>query len=115
MSEKRITLNQIWKNCLRMWKWIDKVWDKKNNVEVFILKKIWLNKWMPDINLNSDCFFCEWSIQNKKKGDTYCTHCPGKLVSRSFECQWASYHYADHPKKFYKKLLELDAKRKVKK
>ena len=113
MSEKRITLNQTWKNCLRMWKWIDKEYICGMDVEV--MKCDWLDKYKPDLCHASNCFFCQYASEHNKEGDVLCVNCPGRLVSKFFNCTNKSYHYLRHPKKFYKKLLELDAKRKVKK
>lgn len=104
-----MTLNQIWKNCLRMWKWIAKVW--KPGMDVESLKNQWLWKRFPELNVNSNCFFCDYQVS--KNGFTlHCFSCPGILVNKRFNCQNKSYHYRHYPRKFYKKLLQLDAKRK---
>ena len=102
-----MTLDQTWTNCLRMWKWIDKVW--KPGMSVVVLKKEWLEKWMPAANINSDCFFCEYDVQN---GLESCNCCPGRLVNLRFTCDRKTYNYFKHPKKFYQKLLQLDARRR---
>lgn len=106
-----MTLNQIWKNCLRMWKWIDKVWAP--GMDVVSMKEEWLREHMPDVWLMSNCFFCEYNEDHQKRMG--CGACPGKLVSKSFHCyDHPTYHHEKYPKKFYKKLLQLDAKRRAK-
>jgi hypothetical protein len=109
-----MTLNQTWKNCLRMWKWIAKNWEPGANIRV--LKRQWFCKYKPQLDIESDCFFCEYQSQHNTKVDTLiipdCMACPGKLVSKHFNCCCKTYNYEYHPKKFYQKLLQLDAKRK---
>jgi hypothetical protein len=106
-----MTLNQTWKNCLRMWKWIDKTWQLGMDIEA--LKEEWLNKYKPQLEIDSNCFFCDYEAQhNTNEILLCCKFCPGKLVSSRFSCMNKTYHYQNHPKKFYKKLLQLDAKRR---
>lgn len=105
-----MTLNQTWKNCLRMWKWIDKTW--KPGMNVLNLKREWLKKWMPDLDLICDCFFCKYQVDEANPGGYKCSSCPGRLVSSRFHCCNITYVYRDKPKKFYQKLLQLDVKRR---
>ena len=117
MSEKKMTLNQTWKNCLRMWKWIDKVWEF-DGAPVEVLKAVWMDDHGFEATIEEDCFFCEYDVQQGceiEEDIDRCTYCPGVLVNALFHCTRKSYNYAEQPRKFYKKLLELDAKRKVKK
>jgi hypothetical protein len=108
-----MTLNQTWKNCLRMWKWISEEWDCISSADVCQLKRQWMVEYMPGVPLISNCFFCDYDANHNT---SMCDHCPGKLVSRSFDCtNRLSYNYVRQPKKFYKKLLQLDAKRRGKK
>ncbi len=113
VGRKKMTLNQTWKNCLRMWKWIAKVCDSEEGRRVSIrrLKIRWMDTHMPDVHIEADCFFCKYNGDHRK--ESACDACPGKLVSRRFHC-WhnVSYRYDEDPKKFYKKLLHLDAKRR---
>lgn len=112
LMARKISLNQTWKNCLRMWKWIDKVYDPDSwmKCDVEDLKKEWLRKHIPDADITANCFFCEYNESHPKFDET-CSHCPGKLVSRSFHCvDRPSYRYDRNPMKFYPKLLQLDAK-----
>ena len=106
-----MTLNKTWKECLRMWKWIVKQVDKGDETGVEALKKEWLRTHGYDEYVSGSCFFCDYDRLN---GDDnhYCASCPGRLVLESFSCTDTFYNYYNKPKKFYKKLLELDAKRK---
>lgn len=103
-----MTLNQTWKNCLQMWKWIDRVWEP--GIGVTALKKQWMRMHLPTISVTFDCFFCDYDeVRGEKQR---CVICPGRLVSNRFRCEaYTSYHWRDKPKQFYKKLLQLDAKR----
>jgi hypothetical protein len=96
-----------------MWKWIVR-WQKRLSVtpSVSELKVMWMeaNGYKEDEILN-DCFFCEYS--NNQKGNN-CTTCPGSLVSENFTCETNCVDWSIHPEKFYKKLLELNRKRKKK-
>ena len=97
-------LDRCWKNCLKMWKWIAKNWKKGDNV--IAVKKEWLENNGFDANeIYSRCFFCNYC-------SGVCKHCPGVLTHPQFHCQNTSYDYYAKPKKFYAKLLHLDAKRK---
>ncbi len=103
-------LDRTWKNCLRQWKWIAKVYDG-TVVGVYLLKKEWLRKNGFTRPINSACFFCDYE-------DAYlegCGACPGKAVNKRFHCQNITYRYDTNPKAFYGKLLFLDKKRKEQK
>lgn len=81
-------------------------------MDVSTLKREWIRKWMPGANVDSNCFFCGYQIQQVGQNDYSCLSCPGKLVNSQFDCRNRTYHYQDEPKKFYQKLLVLDAKRR---
>ncbi len=98
-------LDRTWKNCLRMWKWISENWNPGRSVE--IMKRRWLKDHRFKNAPISHCFFCQ---HNAFHAD--CSDCPGRLVSKRFHCENVSYDYYNRPKRFYAKLLELDAKRK---
>ena len=113
--KKKMTLNKTWKECLRMWKWIVK--QTGNNVYessfvVDSLKYRWLKEhgYKPS-TICCFCFFCEITADG---AGYHCTKCPGVKVSRYFRCTNLTYFWAKYPAKFYKKLLQLDAKRKNK-
>lgn len=102
-------LDQCWKNCLRMWKWIAKNWKRSDNVVA--LKRKWLEKnGFTYGSIAALCFFCDHARLASCTVD--CRKCPGKLVNSRFYCMNESYNYYEKPKKFYAKLLHLDAIRR---
>ena len=115
MKKKR-TLNQTWVLCLRMWRWIAKVWQtpRYRQYNIKKLKKIWLRKnGFPKSCLRGDCFFCE---HKNICGRDFCDDgCPGSFVDPDFNCCNSDYHYADKPVEFYKELLRLNRIRKAEK
>ena len=106
--KKKLTLNQTWTLCLRQWKWIIKQLDAGSVECIANLKEQWTKQNEYGINrINANCFFCEYASRHLD-----CTQsCPGKLVSKQFDCENSSYIYRIKPRKFYKKLLELNKKR----
>lgn len=126
---KKLTLSETWKQCLRMWKWIDENYPKKPGFDkldlIIDLKNEWLDKNGIEDELNSDCFFCEYAERRwNEEVEQYlniswnreiCYYCPGKLVDKEFSCTSVSYNYTEKPHKFYQKLLSLNKKRKDKK
>lgn len=109
LKMKRLTLNETWVLCLRMWKWIAEQRKKERRTGVEGLKALWLKKHgYKDDEIDNDCFFCEYACQ--KQG---CLNsCPGYKVDSEFTCDNAEYSYCKHPIKFYTKLVELNKKRK---
>jgi len=112
---KKMNLNDTWENCLAMWKWIAK---NANKASVFMLKARWLHR--HGFNANSifnNCFFCEYAkhhrggagYENMKHG---CRNCPGIKVDRSFDCAHKDYNFQRKPAAFYKKIVELNKKRR---
>jgi len=126
---KKLTLSKTWKECLRMWKWIDKEVQKEfQGTGVGIptvddLKEKWIRCYAPNYRekLKHDCFFCEFAVQNDGLMDKKtplrkirtCSQCPGRLINRQFRCEFVSYSWYQNPRKFYKKLVQLNAKRKA--
>lgn len=109
---KKLTLNEAWNRCLAMWKWIDKQIEKGPDLDVEELKEKWLRtkqKKYDVYDLISDCFFCEYDAQQDDSCN--CSFCPGKLISKSFKCIHTEYNYEYQPRKFYKKLLQLNEER----
>ena len=114
---KKRTLNQTWTLCLRMWRWIAKVWQtpRYRRYSVLRLKSIWLKKnGFNSIKIKSTCFFCDYALEDRY-GDPVCDTCPGYLVDDAFECISDDYYYRDNPVGFYNKLLQLNRIRKAKK
>jgi len=127
--EKRLSLEQAWSVSLRMWKWIAEQRKKERMDSVTALKDEWFEtqqkKYEADDFLASCPFceysahpFCEYSAQTNVDAnmddDDFCGGCPGKLVDKRFKCRNRTYNYYREPVKFYKKLLQLDAKRRLK-
>ena len=112
---KKRTLNQTWTLCLRMWKWVKKVWRTEGyeGMNVHELKRIWLtDNGFADKLVYCNCFFCDY------KGG--CARpcrirCPGAMVDREFGCVNSPYHYELNPAGFYKELLRLNRIRKANK
>lgn len=112
---KKMALNKTWEECLRMWKWIV---ERTNNRKyrddtVIYLKRKWLieHGYNPDLIVHY-CFFCEAAIADNRI--LPCDGCPGRKVNSRFQCTNHTYFWKEYPHRFYKKLLELDAKRRSK-
>ncbi len=113
---KKLTLNQTWTLCLRMWRWIAKEW-KKTGKSVHLLKIEWLkqNGFNPKA-ISCECFFCERDNQQREEGENYCHHCPARQINPNFHCeQIKEYFYAEKPIAFLAELLRLNRIRKAKK
>ena len=108
---RRRTLNQTWVLCLRMWRWIAKVWTL-DGPSVHDLKSLWLRNNGFTEGIDANCFFCDYNCRFKDEG---CESCPGYLVDSSFSCGSATYDYETKPVAFYKELFRLNRIRKVKK
>ena len=109
----QMTLNQTWTLCLRMWKWIKKVWQTESyeGMSVHKLKRIWLadNGFDPNA-ITAHCFFCDY------RGPFRChENCPGAMVDSEFSCSDSSYDYETNPAGFYRELLRLNRIRKANK
>ena len=104
---KRYNLDQTWELCLKMWKRIAKEWTE--GIAVDGLKHEWLENHRIG-SINSDCFFCGYSMQHGAR----CDCCPGVKVDPDFDCMDEP-DYAIDPVEFYKLLLTLNKKRLSKK
>ena len=106
---KRLTLDETWVLCLKMWKWIAKEVraDKKAGKDsVNALKQEWAEKHEFE-NIHQDCFFCEYA--QRRDGLQDCRLCPAKRVDKDFHCMDAyECCFCCYPIAFYKKLLELN-------
>ncbi len=104
----KLSLDKTWEECLRMWKWI--AYGKHKIQSSNRLRQEWLrdNGYDGDI-LSNDCFFCEYI---KKYVKCWCgenmLHCPAEKIDKNFDCVCDEYSYLSHPRKFYKKLKELN-------
>ncbi len=95
-------LDKCWINCLQMTKWLSE--QEGDTVE---LKRQYTKA--HGLTLYADDFFCEFS-----KLENSCSDCPAVRIDRSFDCFNKQYHWEYYRKKYYRKLLELDKKRKQK-
>lgn len=111
---KKRTLNQTWILCLRMWRWIAKVWQtpRYRRYDVIALKEIWTEK-NGFYRVQAACFFCDYDY--KKTDVPNCEDCPGALIDPDFNCTEHNYNYGTKPVEFYKELLRLNRIRKAKK
>lgn len=105
---KTLSLNEAWKRCLAMWKWIA---ENRTDKPVVCDKRKWLSEHRPKDNPQSYCYFCEYARLASKSETASCADCPGRLVDSIFCCMSTPYAYHRDPKAFYEKLLELNAKR----
>lgn len=109
---KKLTLDETWRLCLSMWRWIAK--QKRNNSRknVGVLKFLWLREHgYGEANLDCNCFFCEYIEQRR----LMCrNHCPGAKVDKKFKCDNLAYDFDRSPIAFYNKLFSLNRKRLAK-
>ena len=111
---KRLTLDQTWTECLKMWKWITEQIKKDVELDnVCELKERWLEEHgYEEDEILEGCFFCEYTKGHKR----ICSEdCPGAKVDKGFGCTEVEYAYDDEPIAFYEKLLSLNRKRKARK
>ena len=117
---KGINLDETWRLCLQMWKWIVKEWKKRiredytdldSNFLVEELKEEWLAKHKFGYIRNT-CFFCKYAGIN-------CSECPARKIDKRFDCMKCEYNFGYKPVEFLKKITRLNkirlAKRKTKK
>ena len=104
---KRLTLDETWKQCLEMWKWIAKQVRGGDKDEVWHLKVRWLEAHgIGEEDINSDCFFCEYTGRwGNRFGN--CGICPAVKVDPDFRCQDTWYDFEEEPIKFYNKISRI--------
>lgn len=115
---KRLTLDQTWKLCISMWRWIAKMLRDGSRKSIDNLKIQWLKAHQYELGENDEymtlnCFFCEYDEQQQRKGN--CHFCPGKKVDEIFSCTNSMYCWSSDPIAFYNKLVSLNRKRLAKK
>lgn len=108
---KRLSLNDTWKYCLRMWKWIAERRKEGDKRSVNVLKEVWLEGKNFGYIIN-DCFFCNYDTYSKRYKDA-CTGCPSRRIDKFFHCTNYSYSYIKRPMQFYKQLVKLNRLRKL--
>lgn len=112
----RMNLDDTWKNCLSMWRWIAKEVRGGNKRSSACLKRDWLRR--RDIrHISSDCFFCHFGVTHDLQvKNAECEICPASKIDPTFYCMTVEYDYCAEPIAFYNKLVSLNRKRlKVKK
>ncbi len=108
---KKLTLDETWKRCLSMWRWIAKQRKSGRQQTVPGLKCEWLQVNDPHAHLGADCYFCEYMETHRSQGKDKCPGCPGCRVDPTFSCLGTPYDYHD-PIKFLRKLEQLNRKRR---
>ena len=113
---KKMNLNDTWKLCLQMWKWVAaevRKAEKQGHLWcVNDLKGTWARKHGFE-GVKNHCFFCGYSIRHPRRGKYGC-NCPAKKVDPSFDCCDSPYNYNNKPIAFYNKIVELNKKRRKK-
>ena len=109
-----MNLNETWRLCLSMWRWIAEEQKRGNNKLVLSLKVEWLQKHgFEEDFIENDCFFCRYAVVHKARvrNTVGCSDCPGTKVDRLFTCFDNDYSYYYKPIAFYNKLRALNRKR----
>jgi hypothetical protein len=109
-----MTLEETWKNCLSMWRWIAKEVRKGNKKYPSDLKTEWLAKHgIEKDEIYNDCFFCEHAATHATRNAAAitCPTCPGSRADKTFDCQHEDYCFSKNPIAFYNKLRALNRKR----
>ena len=100
----KLTIDEAWKYCLEMWKWISE--NANSESYVGVLKVEWLEEHAPQFeNMYCNCFFCEYNDQTCS--DLSCANCPGRVYGSDtvLWCARNDIHYKHKPKEFYAELL----------
>lgn len=105
-------LNETWELCMKMWKWIVKVYD--SSVSVNTLKARWMQKHGFE-GIECNCFFCDWREEIVEEFEELqdilnpCKIlCPAKIASNEFTgCCSKKYHYEINPKAFYQEIKRI--------
>lgn len=115
MAKKKLTLDETWKYCLQMWKWIVEQIKNGNNLSLSFLKYEWLRQnGFASESVRLGCFFCEY----REKSGLNCEEeygCPAQKIDKTFDCVSPHIHYSRNPEAFYAELLRLNKIRKGKK
>jgi hypothetical protein len=110
-----------WEKCIEMWEYIvahihSNPKEANTKVELALscivieeLKRRWCKE-HGFTDMDSNCFFCEYSKQQHKISTACvgrCTFCPAKRVDSDFDCQSYEYAYLYKPEEFLAKIKEL--------
>lgn len=104
-----MTLNETWKRCLAMWRWIVARRKEGDERDVWNLKDAYLAEFDPDADPLNKCYFCQYNVVFPVS--SYCANCPGVLVDPAFNCMSNEYHFQLHPEAFLSELERLNALR----
>lgn len=111
LSLRKLSLEETWKLCMSMWRWIAKQW-RAGRRDVDALKREWLEKHgYKGIKIYNDCFFCQYVAKLKELS---CSFCPGRKIDIIFNCNRVEYNFKCNPIAFYNKLVSLNRKRLAK-
>jgi len=111
----KLSLKKTWEETLRMWKWIDEQIAVNPELIVTRLKYEWLTKEGYKKRVMNGCFLCEYASNHMEFCELMCKNCPATLVEETFYCNNSAYNWANQPRQFYKKLVELNELRLSKK
>jgi len=113
-DKMKLSLDDTWKNCLSMWRWIAKEVKGNSPHSVDTLKAMWLTaNGFADIRVYNNCFFCHYVSQTPSYDESIDCFplCPGGKVAKDFDCFNKRYCWSKDPIKFYNKLVSLNKKR----
>jgi hypothetical protein len=110
---KKLNLEDTWKYCMRMWRWIaDRIGagDKRTIVD---LKDAWIEKHNVEYLVNN-CFFCQYNFRPIIRDNCdNCDNCPARKINKGFHCGNVGYAWHSKPIKFYNQLRKLNKLRKL--
>lgn len=120
----RMTLDDTWKNCLSMWRWIAKEVRKSKGWK-YLTEQQQYNKvddlkakWLLDNGfegIEHDCFFCNHAQMYHKLGEYVrgagCRLCPAIKIDSEFDCLGGGVRFDRDPVDFCKWLVSLNRKR----
>ena len=99
-TTKDMMIDEIWKQCIKMWRWIVRQIEAGDERTIHKLKRTWLQEHGFSPSIHGACFFCE--------SCTNCGNCPGAIIDECFSCFRDDIAYNLHPKAFLKELFHLD-------
>ena len=107
-------LERCWINQLRLSGWVADNWVWGTSVAC--MKKEWFASHGFRKKRYANCFFCEFAggkpgVKKKDNISPDCKKCPGRLVSKRFDCRRETYAYYSKPRKFNQRIVSLNEKR----
>ena len=101
---RKLTLDETWFRCLRMWRWIGGQIKADPNKDVIGLKSEWLDEHDPNRPVRCSCYFCDYG-QKHSHGNTKCFACPAK--GGHMWCEEGNWSWKSDPLAFLAKLEPL--------